>query len=89
MIAASRPDGYAACCEASVAMTCAADLGRIAAPTLVLSGAQDQASTPAMGRAIAAGIPAPARTIEGAAHLANSSARPSSRPPSSSGTWRG
>jgi 3-oxoadipate enol-lactonase len=49
-----------------------ADLGRITAPTLVVSGAEDPALPPEHQRAIAAGIPgAELRSFSPAAHLAN------------------
>lgn len=72
MIAATPPDGYAASCEVVGRYDLRPDLARIAAPTLVLSGSEDQASPPAMGRAIAAGIPgARFALVEHAAHLGN------------------
>lgn len=72
MIAATPAAGYAACCEVVGDYDLRGDLGRIAAPTLVLSGSEDQASPLPMGRAIAAGIPG-ARFVEvaHAAHLGN------------------
>ncbi len=57
MIAATPAEGYASCCEAIVAWDSRDDLGRIAAPTLVISGAEDPATPPEHGRAIAEGIP--------------------------------
>jgi 3-oxoadipate enol-lactonase len=72
MIAATPPEGYAGCCEAIVAWDSRADLGRIAAPTLVISGAEDPATPPDHGRAIAEGIPgARFEVVEHAAHLAS------------------
>lgn len=66
------PAGYAGCCLAIADMDLRADLSSIKAPTLVISGADDPATPPEHGAAIAAGI-AGARQIvvEGAAHLAN------------------
>lgn len=66
------PAGYAGCCLAIADMDLRVDLSSIKAPTLVISGADDPATPPEHGTAIAAGI-AGARQIvvEGAAHLAN------------------
>jgi 3-oxoadipate enol-lactonase len=65
------PAGYAACCEAIAAMDLRADLSRIAAPTLVLAGADDPATPPEHGAAIA-GLIKGARldVIPATAHLA-------------------
>lgn len=69
---ATPAEGYAACCEAIGAMDLRPDLPAITAPTLVVTGADDPASPPAHGRAIAAAVPG-ARyvTVPGAAHLAS------------------
>lgn len=65
-------EGYARCCEALAGADAADDLGRIAASTLVVAGAQDPTSPPDDARTIAAGIAgARVEVIEGAAHLAN------------------
>ena len=65
-------EGYAGCCEALATLDLHPVLGSISAPTLVIAGAEDPATPPDHGRAIADGI-AGARfeLIEGAAHLAN------------------
>ncbi len=65
-------EGYAGCCEALAALDLFGVLGSISVPTLVIAGAEDPATPPDHGRAIADGI-AGARfeLIEGAAHLAN------------------
>jgi 3-oxoadipate enol-lactonase len=65
-------EGYAGCCDALAALDLHPALGSISAPTLVIAGAEDPATPPDHGRAIADGI-AGARfeLIEGAAHLAN------------------
>ena len=64
--------GYAACCAAIGAMDLRGALGSIAAPTIVIAGADDPATPPDHGAAISAGI---ARSrlavVRGAAHLAN------------------
>lgn len=46
--------GYVGCCLALAAMDLTADARRIACPTLVVAGAQDQATPPAAARAIVA-----------------------------------
>lgn len=46
--------GYVGCCLALAAMDLTADARRIACPTLVVAGAQDQATPPAASRAIVA-----------------------------------
>src|SRR5215469_7498545 len=47
------PVGYAGCCEAIADMDLRADLSRVTAPTLVLAGADDAATPPEHGAAIA------------------------------------
>jgi len=47
------PVGYAGCCEAIADMDLRADLSRVTAPTLVLAGADDPATPPEHGAAIA------------------------------------
>jgi 3-oxoadipate enol-lactonase len=65
------PVGYAGCCEAIADMDLRADLPRITAPTLVLAGANDPATPPEHGAAIATAL-AGARldVIPATAHLA-------------------
>ena len=61
---------YAATCEAIAPADHLAALGRIACPTLVLSGALDAGTTPAMGQQIADAVPgAVHQVIDAAAHL--------------------
>jgi 3-oxoadipate enol-lactonase len=69
---AAHPDeGYASCCAAIAAMDQRADLSRITAPTLVVSGAEDAALPPEHQRVIAEGIPgARLLSLSPAAHLA-------------------
>jgi 3-oxoadipate enol-lactonase/4-carboxymuconolactone decarboxylase len=70
-MAATPAEGYAGCCEAIAAMDLRADLARIAAPTLVIAGAEDQATPPAHANTIGAGIPgARVEVLSPAAHLA-------------------
>ena len=72
MIAAADDEGYAACCEVVAGLDLREDLGRIAAPTLVVSGADDPALPPEHQRLIAEGIRgAELLTVAPAAHLAN------------------
>ena len=64
-------ESYAQCCEAIATMDLRPDLGRIAAPTLVLSGEQDEATPPDLMREIAEGIAgARLQRLDPAAHLA-------------------
>ena len=71
-LAATPPDGYAACCEVVGAMDLRADLGSIRAATLVIAAADDPSTPPEHARTIAAGI-AGARLIvlPQGAHLVN------------------
>jgi 3-oxoadipate enol-lactonase len=70
LIATPR-EGYAGCCEAIAAMDLTGDLPSIAAPTLVLAGADDPATPPVHGRRIAELIPtARFEIVSPAAHLA-------------------
>ncbi len=65
------PAGYAGCCEAIAGMDLRPELPSITAPTLVLAGAEDPATPPEHGAAIA-GLVDGARleVIPGTAHLA-------------------
>ncbi|HKA68311.1 MAG TPA: 3-oxoadipate enol-lactonase [Actinomycetes bacterium] len=75
MIAATPPDGYAACCGAIERMDLEPGLARIRAATLVISGTDDPATPPVHAERIAAGIAgATLELLPGAAHLANVSA---------------
>ncbi|CCQ15965.1 3-oxoadipate enol-lactone hydrolase/4-carboxymuconolactone decarboxylase [Rhodococcus sp. AW25M09] len=72
MIADTPDEGYAACCEALSQWDSRADLTRISAPTLVLAGLQDPATTPEDLLVIADGIAGSTyRVLDPAAHLAN------------------
>jgi 3-oxoadipate enol-lactonase len=72
MIAGCDDEGYARCAEVVAGIDLRDDLGRIAAPTLVISGADDQALPPEHQKAIADGIPgAELLTVSPGAHLAN------------------
>ncbi len=72
LLLATPPEGYAATCEALAAMDQRSDLPRIAAPTLVIAAAEDQATPPEQSQEIARGIPgARLVVIPDAAHIAN------------------
>jgi 3-oxoadipate enol-lactonase len=69
------PEGYACCCEAIAGMDLRPDLGAVTAPALVIAGADDPATPPEHGAAIAERIGgARLEVIPGAAHLAAVSA---------------
>jgi 3-oxoadipate enol-lactonase len=71
MLAASPVEGYAGCCGAIERMDLRGSLGRIAAPTLVISGSEDLATPVEHQRVLAEGIPgARHETVGPAAHLA-------------------
>lgn len=71
MLVAQPPDGYAACCGAIERMDQRAELPRITAPTLVVSGADDPATPPEQQALIADAIPgAHLEVVANAAHLA-------------------
>ncbi len=57
MFASTPAEGYAGCCEAIREWDFRSELGRISAPTLVLSGEDDPSTPPVAGQEIAAGIP--------------------------------
>jgi 3-oxoadipate enol-lactonase len=77
------PEGYAGCCDALAELDLRSSLGSIAAPTLVIAGAEDPATPPHHGARIVEGIAAGPGgrsggprllVVRGAAHLANISA---------------
>ena len=69
------PGGYAGCCEAIADLDLRPDLPSITMPALVIAGADDPATPPEYGAAIASRIPgARLDVIPGAAHLAAVSA---------------
>jgi 3-oxoadipate enol-lactonase/4-carboxymuconolactone decarboxylase len=68
MLAGIDPEGYARCCEAIAGLDL--DLARVAAPTLVIAGADDPAAPPAGMRALAATLDAGFEVVGPAAHLA-------------------
>ena len=66
------PEGYARCCDALARWDARDELARVAAPTLVISGADDPSAPPEYGALIAERIPgARYEVIPGARHLAN------------------
>ncbi|RRO20389.1 3-oxoadipate enol-lactonase [Saccharopolyspora rhizosphaerae] len=72
MIRKADPEGYAGCCEAIAGMDVLDGLPTIAAPTLVIAGAEDPATPPSHAERIAAGVPgARVEVLSPAAHLAN------------------
>lgn len=72
MLAASPPEGYAACCEAIAALDLRGELSGIAAPTLVIMGAQDPSTPPEHGETIVRGVPgARLEVLDPGAHLLN------------------
>jgi 3-oxoadipate enol-lactonase len=69
---ATPVEGYASCCEALADMDLRAELGSIAAPTLVIAGRDDPATPPEHSELIAAGIAGSRlEVVANAAHLAN------------------
>ncbi|KMN77943.1 3-oxoadipate enol-lactonase [Chromobacterium sp. LK11] len=70
-LAATPPDGYAACCEALADADLRADLPRIAAPTLLIAGRQDPVTTAAQAEAMAAAMPDARLALLPASHLSN------------------
>lgn len=71
MLAGTDAESYAQCCEALAEADLRAEVGRIAAPTLVLAAAEDPSAPPDYARTLAVAIPgARAEVIAGAAHIA-------------------
>ena len=72
MLCATPADGYAGCCEAIAELDLRSELPEIAAPTLVIAGADDRATPPEHAEAITAAIPTARLEVLGeAAHLAS------------------
>ncbi|WP_308699098.1 alpha/beta fold hydrolase, partial [Streptomyces morookaense] len=70
MVRSTDLNCFAAAYEALAAFDVQADLARVAAPTLVVVGADDQVTPPAQARALVAGIPdARLAVVPGACHL--------------------
>ena len=72
MFLSTDAESYARCCDALARWDVRDELGRIAAPTLVVSGADDPATPPEHSELLASRIPnARHVVIPGARHLAN------------------
>ena len=70
-LAATSVEGYAACCELLATVDLVAQLGRIAAPTLVIAGSDDHATPPAEAQLLRDAIPdARLEIVDDAGHLA-------------------
>jgi 3-oxoadipate enol-lactonase len=72
MLRSTPAEGYAACCEAIAEFDVRSRTGEITAPTLVLAGSEDPATTGELMRELAEGIPgAQFVVVPGAGHLPN------------------
>jgi 3-oxoadipate enol-lactonase len=72
LLVATPPEGYARCCEAIAAWDARDRIGAIAAPVLVVAGADDPATPLEHAGLVASRIPdARLHVLEHAAHLAN------------------
>ena len=70
MVRTTDAECYIAACEALATHDVRGELAEVAVPTLVVAGAEDQATPPAEARALVAGIPdARLAVVPGAAHL--------------------
>jgi 3-oxoadipate enol-lactonase len=65
----TSPQAYAGCCEALAVADLRPSLGKISAPTLVLAGHHDEATTPAAGQIIADAVAGAELAVLDAAHL--------------------
>ncbi|OON81926.1 bifunctional 3-oxoadipate enol-lactonase/4-carboxymuconolactone decarboxylase PcaDC [Streptomyces tsukubensis] len=71
MVRTTDPGCYISACEALASFDIRSELARIAAPTLVLVGSEDQVTGPAQARTLVAGIrDARLAVVPGASHLA-------------------
>lgn len=68
---ATRPSGYAGCCDALGSADLREDIGAIAAPTLVIAGRFDPVTTVDDARFIAERIPGASMATLDASHLSN------------------
>lgn len=71
MLGRCDPEGYASCCEAIAAMDLRPDLASVQAPSLVIAGAEDPVTTPAMCLDLAGALGAGLVVLAGSGHLAN------------------
>ncbi|SEM10507.1 alpha/beta fold hydrolase [Streptacidiphilus jiangxiensis] len=69
-LVAAAPEGYAACCDAIAGYDLRPELGRIAAPTLVVAGSRDTATPPGAAEELLAGIPGAVPAVVDAGHIA-------------------
>lgn len=67
----TSPDGYLGCCGMLRSADVFPGLGKITAPTLVISGRHDQSTPPERGEKIAAAINGASHVILDAAHVSN------------------
>jgi 3-oxoadipate enol-lactonase len=70
-IAATDPEGYAACCDALGTSDLRAELGRITTPTLLLAGSADPVTTLADAQAMQASVAGSQLAAVAASHLSN------------------
>lgn len=72
VVAATPPEGYAACCEAIASMDLRDELAQITAPTLAIAGADDPATPPPHLAGIAEAVQSgTVLVVPESAHLAN------------------
>lgn len=71
MVRKASPAGYAGCCAAIRDMDQRESIKGITNPVLVLIGAEDPATSPAMGEIMARNIPGARKVILPAAHISN------------------
>jgi 3-oxoadipate enol-lactonase len=71
MFLSTPPEGYIACCEAIRDMDHREIIRNIAAPTLVIAGRQDPATTVEAAEFIRSHVPGAVLTVLDAAHLSN------------------
>jgi 3-oxoadipate enol-lactonase len=71
MVLATPPVGYAACCEAIRDMDQRESIRRISAPTLIIAGRHDPATTVEAGEFMRSRIPGASLTVIDAAHISN------------------
>src|SRR4029079_18045348 len=70
-LADTDAESYAQCCEAIATLDLRSDLGRVAAPTLVIAASDDAATPPAHAALIGEAIPgARVEVVANAAHIA-------------------
>jgi 3-oxoadipate enol-lactonase len=71
MVASSPPAGYIGCCAALRDADLREGIGAIESPTLVLSGVEDKATSPADAEALCAGVRGARMITFESAHLPN------------------